>query len=280
MKIRVKKDLKVDLSTLIRIERKGLLPRLIVHERFEKQVKWTLRILTIIGVASSLVSINEWYISFSLAILLLLIEQFFEKTVFEYTSFVIMPLPEFEIDHTQWLTNAFLIPHNGHNDQFCHIGPAFKDRDYAINFFTYLTNWNWESFIDDENVIVVSIILEPDSRYTMYIYSNPSKRQLDKIFKEDANRNNLSKYGKQQQQLFTQMIFWKTLVYHEDYFIHQFITKQPTDQKFYFMPAVLPKVPEGEIEYLFEYAIEKFQYRLKHRGNITNNDIEYYFKPQ
>ena len=279
MKIRVKKNLKVELNTLIRVEWKGWLPQLIVHERFESQVKWTLRILTLIGIASSLISIDDWYVGLGVSVLLLFIEQFFEKTIFEYTSFVLMPLPDFDIDHTQWLTNGFMIPQTIDNDHLCYIGPTFKDKEYAISFFNYLTKWNWDSFIDDENVIVVSIILEPNSEYTMYIYSNPNKRNLDKIFKEDAEKKKLSKYGKKQQQLFTQMIFWKKLVYKEDYFIHQFLTEQPTNGRFYFTPSVLPKTSKESIEFLFEYAILKYGFKLKKRSDVNKNDIEYYCKP-
>lgn len=279
MKIRVKKNLKVDLSTLIRIERKGWLPILIIHERFEPYIKWTLRILTFIGIASSLISIDDWCINLGLAVLLLLTEQFFERAIFEYTSIVMMPLPDFNIDHTQWCTNGFMIPETIDEDHLCYMGPTFKDREYAISFFNYLTKWNWDSFIDDENVIVVSIILEPNSEYTMYIYSNPNDRNLNKIFKEDAERKKLSKYGKKQQQLFTQMIFWKKLVYRESYFIHEFLTKQPTEGRFYLTPSVLPKTEHDKIEFLFEYAILKYNYKLKERSAVNKNDIEYYCKP-
>jgi len=279
MKIRVKKNLKVELNTLIRIEWKGWLPQLIVHERFESQVKWTLRFLTLISVASSLFSIDDWYIGSGVAVLLLIIEQFFEKTIFEYTSFVLMLLPDFDIDHTQWLTNGFVIPKNIDNENLCYIGPTFKDKEYATSFFNYLTKWNWDSLIDDEDIIVVSIILEPNSEYTMYIYSNPNKRNLDKIFKEDAKKKKFSKYGKKQQQLFTQMIFWKKLVYKEDYFIHQFLTVQSTKGRFYFTPSVLPKTPQEPVEFLFEYAILKYGFKLKKRSDVNKNDIEYHCKP-
>lgn len=279
MKIRVKKNVKVDLNTLIRIERRGLLPVLIVHERFERPIKWLLRTFAAIGIATSLLTIDDWFLNIGFAILLFLIEQFFERAIFEYTSFYLIPLPDFDIDHTQWQTNGFIIPQNIDDNHLCYVGPTFRDREYAVSFFNYLTKWNWDSFIDDENVIVLSIVLEPNSEYTMYIYSNPSKRNLDEIFKKDAEKKKFSKYGKKQQQLFTQMIFWKKLEYNENYFIHQFLEKQATKGKFYFVPSVLPKAPQESIEFLFEYAIVKYGFKLKKRSDIDKSDLEYYCKP-
>lgn len=277
MKITIKGNIRVALKTLIRVDWKHGIPKLTIHERFETKVKWILRLLTIIGIITSIISINTWYLSLGLAVLLLVIEQFFERASFEYTTMVLMPLPDFEIDYTQWKTCGFMIPHTVGEDNLCYMGPSFLNRDYAIKFFSYLTKWNWDSSIDDENVIIVSIVLEPDSKYTMYMYSNPGRRSLDLIFKKDAKMNELSKYGKNQQKLFTQMIFWKTLAYNEDYLIHQFLTKQKPDGRFYFTPSVVPQSLNQEPEFLLDSAILKFGYKRKNREELNKKDVEYYF---
>jgi len=49
MKIKIKDRLKIELNILIRLEFKRFVPTLIVHERFEKYVKWTIRVITLIG---------------------------------------------------------------------------------------------------------------------------------------------------------------------------------------------------------------------------------------
>jgi hypothetical protein len=54
MKIKVR-NWKVDLSTLFRVEWRKPFPKIVIHEKFEKYVKWTLRILTVIGIGTSLV---------------------------------------------------------------------------------------------------------------------------------------------------------------------------------------------------------------------------------
>jgi hypothetical protein len=279
MKIKIRNRFKVELNTLLRIEFKGIVPKLIVHERFEKHIKWIIRIITLIGIATSVITIDKWYLALSLATLILIIGQFFERTAFEYTTMVLMPIPDFAIDYSQWKTNGFMLPHVVSEEDRCYMGPSFKDRDYAISFFNYLKKWNWDRDIDDENIIVVSIVMEPDSRYTTYIYSNPGRKSLDTIFHKEEQNNKLSKYGKRQQKLFMQMIFCKTLDYREDYFIHQFLTKQSPNGKFYFIPSVVPKNPGEAVELLYEHGIVKYQYKLRQRSEINKNDIENYLKP-
>jgi hypothetical protein len=279
MKIKIKGGLKVELNTLVRLQWKGWLPMLTIHERFEKPVKWILRILTFIGIATSLVTIDEWYLSLGLALILLGVEQFFERAVFEYTTIVMLPLPDFDIDYSQWKTNGFRIANVVTEEIQSYMGPSFVSRDYAIRFFNYLMSWNWDSNIDDENSIVVSIVIEPNEKYTTYIYSNPQNKKLDIIFNQQAKQNELSKYGKQQQKLFTQMIFYNTLDFKPGYFIEQFLNRQSPNQKFNFVPSVLPNQHGQEPEFLYDYAIVKFGYRLKNRNQIGKNDVEYYLKP-
>lgn len=279
MKIKIKRNIKVELSTLVRLRWNGLLPVLIIHEKFEKPLKWILRILTIIGVATSLISIDKWYWSLSLSLVLLGIEQFFERAVFEYTTLVMIPLPDFDIDYSQWKTNGFLIANVVNERIYSYMGPSFESKEYAVRFFTYLMSWNWDSNIDDDNSIIVSIVIEPNEKYTTYIYSNPQNKNLDRIFSQQAKKNELSKYGKQQQKLFTQMIFYNTLDFKAGYFIEQFLNKQSPNQKFYFVPSVIPNQKGNEPEFLYEYAILKYEYRLKNRNQVKKNDVEYYFKP-
>lgn len=54
-----KGDWEINSKSFINIEwRKGM-PKLIVHEKYESAVKWTLRILTVIGIATSAITL-EW----------------------------------------------------------------------------------------------------------------------------------------------------------------------------------------------------------------------------
>jgi hypothetical protein len=279
MKVKVNDHLKVELNTLIRLELKGYVPQLIIHERFEKYVKWIIRIITLVGIVTSVVTISKWYFALSLSILIFLIGQFFERTAFEYTTMVVLPFPDFEIDYSQWKTNGFMLPHVVSNENRCYMGPSFQDKSYAINFFKYLMQWNWNNNVDDGNRIIVSIVIEPNSKYTTYIYSNSGRKSLDIAFEEAAIENKLSKYGKSQQKLFTQMIFCKTLEYRENYYIHEFLAKQGPTGQFYFTPSVVPQEVNTAPEFLFDYSIVKFQYKLRNRNEIKEHEAENILKP-
>ena len=107
MKIKLGKW-KIDTSTIVRIEWHKPFPKLILHEKYEKFIKWILRILTLIGIATSIITLPPVY-SLLLSIALLLIEQFFERTVFEYSIFYVFNFPDFEIDYSQWTTSGYFL---------------------------------------------------------------------------------------------------------------------------------------------------------------------------
>lgn len=276
MKIKVGKW-KVDLSTLIRVEWRKPFPKIVIHEKFEKYVKWTLRILTAIGIGTSLVSLPPVY-SLLLSIGLFLIDQFFEKILFEYTVFIVQPFPDFKIEYDQWLTNGYLLPNPQYKEQynlFNHFGPAYKDKQYAIKFFTYLKSWNQDSDNDVDNNICLSFVLEDDNSYSTYLYANPKRKWLDEMFNEYREGIKYEKYGKNQQSMVMQMIYWKNLKLVDSSFFPKFIEDQKSDEKFYFVPFYLDNDRPTPIE---ELKITKYKYQIRKRQDLTENDIEYYHK--
>ena len=72
MKIKLE-NWEIDTSTFVRIEWHKPFPKLVLHEKYEKIVKWILRILTLIGIATSIITLSPVY-SLLLSIALLLIE--------------------------------------------------------------------------------------------------------------------------------------------------------------------------------------------------------------
>jgi hypothetical protein len=97
-------------------------------------------------------------------LVLLGIEQFFERVLFEYTIFIVQPFPDFEVEYDQWFTNGYLFPNPDYQEE-CdlkyHFGPTYKDREYAINFFQYLMAWNQVTNLsnDLDNNICISFVL-------------------------------------------------------------------------------------------------------------------------
>lgn len=277
MKINIGNNIKVELSTIIRLEWRNYLPVLIVAERFENYVKWTLRIIAGIGIGTSVLSINSKLCNLVLALLISGVEQFLERIVFEYTTIALIPPPDFEIDTSQWEVNAFMIPEIKTARDFCFIGPTYTDKDYAVKFFNYLKSWGSSSKDDKGSNIVLSFIFEPNKKYTTYIYPNLSKQNLDKYFKQIEISNQLEKYGKQQQKLVINYLFWKTLPLEEKSFVRVFIDFIKPGEKFVFTPSYLNKKNKDKVEFIFTSQIIMFDYKYKNRRDLTKNDIEFYY---
>lgn len=221
IKIKISRNLYVNLNSLLRVKWLKYYPVLIVHEKFERSVKWILRIIAVIGIGTSVLTIGQWYLSLGLTIIITLIEQFFEKSVFEYTTMIFQIPPPFDIDYEQWKSNGFLIPKNTQGKDLPHFGPAYQDESYAVKFFTYLRTWiNNNSNDDIENNLVISLIIEPGDEYTTYIYANPARKRLEPLFKILAEENKYEKKGKKQQKFIAQSIFWHTLDFKDGYLIN------------------------------------------------------------
>lgn len=275
MKIKIGNELYVELRTLIRVEWRGFFPTLVVHEKFEKWIKWILRSLAFIGIATSVVSIDKWYYSLMLSILIFLVEQFFERTIFEYTTLVVQPFPDFNIDYSQWKTNGFMLAQS--KTDLSYIGPAYQEAEYAKNFFKYIKSWNSDNDEDKDNNIVLSFVLEPNEKYSTYIYPNMNSRKVDKLFKKEAKTNAVKKYGKRQQQLLAQMIFWHTLPFKEGSFIKTFLKMYGPQDSFYFISHAVP-TDNRPMQSFTENYILKHSYKLSKREELTTEDIEFHFK--
>lgn len=276
MKLKVG-DWELDNKTLFRIEWRKTFPKVILHEKFENKVKWTLRILAAIGIGTSLISLPPLY-SLLLSIGLLLVEQFFEKILFEYTVFTVQPFPDFEIEYNQWLTNGYLFPnpeYKGKYELFNHFGPAYKTKEFATNFFTYLKSWNQDNDDDKDNNICLSFVLEDDKSYTTYLYANPKRKRLDTMFNEYRENTKYEIHGKNQQSLVMQMIYWKNLELLDTSHFPKFLQDQPDKGKFYILPFYMNNGRPIPIE---ELKISKYQYQLKHRKDLTKNDIEFHYR--
>lgn len=268
---------KVDSKSLVRLQWKKYYPKLIVHEKFEKPVKWVLRILTVIGIATSFLTLPYWG-GIIMTFVLFGIEQFLERTLFEYSVMILQPFPDFEIEYDQWLTNGYLLLNpeiENHDGYLNYFGPAYADKDYAIKFFNYIRSWNQDNDKDEENNICISFIIESDVSYSTYLYANPDRKWLDPMFSEYQKSMQLEKYGKQQQSMVMQMVFWKNLKMKQGMFFHQFREQQKNDEPFYFVPFYLENGNPIPVQ---ELRVWKTDYKIKGRSELTPNEIEFYHK--
>ncbi len=267
---------RIDSKTLIRLEWDNCIPKLIIHEKYENIVKRILRTLSIIGIATAFITL-PYVTGIIVTLSICIIEQFFERTVFEYSIAYLFPLPDFEIQYDQWKTSGYFIINNkallneGHSN---HFGPAYEDKDYAIKFFNYLREWNDDENVDDENNICVSLIIESETRYTTYFYPNSNKKELEGYFSKYKEKMALEKYGKRQQQMIFQMIFWKPNQQQGPFF-KEFISDLNISTEFFFVPFYLSNGSPVIIE---ELKVLKNNIKVKKRSEVTVTEIEYHYK--
>lgn len=280
MKIKISNRLAIDSRTIIRVEWRKFHPVLTVHEKYEKHLKYTLRIIAFLGIASSLIAFDTWYASLVFSITIFLVEQFFERTIIEFTTMVFQLPPGFEVDYDQWKTNGFIIPREEIREDLAHFGPSYMDEEYANKFFDYLRSWiDNGSFDDTHDDLIVSLVLEPNEEYTTYIYANSKRERLNHMFQFLGKEQELEKYGKQQQRLFMQMIYWNTLDFKDGYIIKKFLDFHKSDDSYFFTPSVIQ--PFGlPTKFITEKSIKKHHLKVRKREEINNLDMEFFFLPE
>jgi len=265
---------KISFKSLISIRWQSHLPRLIIHEKYEKFVNWFLRILTVFGIISSLITFPIWYITLLFAIVLFLIEQFFEKSIFQYTSIYVQPMPDFKYDPEEWKGMAFSFPQDPDQKLLNIVGCAFATEEYAHKFFKLLKAWNYGEDEDKDNNIYLSFIVESEKEYSVYLYPNPERKTVDQFFEKAEDSQKYEKYGKEHQKLIMHKVFCKIFPYRGNSQLKIFIEKQSFDQPFWLKPFIMKE--NGQIEMVFnENAILKYHYKFKNRYELNKSEYEY-----
>jgi len=268
-------DWNISLKSLISFKWEKGLPRLVVHEKYEKKVKWLLRILTCIGILSSILAFPVWYFSLSFALFLFLVEQFFERAIFQYTSIYVQPMPEFKYKPDEWKGMSFAFPRDPDPKLLNIVGCAFRSRDYGIAFFNLIKSWNYNETEDKVNNICFSFIVENENEYSTYLYPNPERETVRSFFDTVEQEQKLEKYGKQHQQLIMHMVFCKIFPYGETAQLKAFTKIQSKDRPFWLKPFIMDD--GGHIEMIQDAEpILKYHYKFKRRSELTKKEIEYH----
>jgi hypothetical protein len=124
-----KRNWPVFIKSLISIRWTGWHPQLRLIEKYEPIVKWPLRILALLSIISSIFIFPSPFEALGFAIVVLLIQQFFEKSVFVYTTMYVQPMPEFEVEKKEWTAMGYAFPDPPAPDRPNLMGPAFASAD-------------------------------------------------------------------------------------------------------------------------------------------------------
>lgn len=245
-------------------------PRLVIHERYENIVRWLLRVLTVVGVASSVISF-PWFISLALSIFLLAIETFFERSVFQFITIFVQPIPEWNGD--EWLGLVFLIP-QVIGSGTPKIGLLFRRKEYAETFFKVVRSWNYDQSIDYGNNICISIILDNDeANYFAFIF--PSyERQSISIARMTADRAMLEKRQlKEQRQLIVSIMICKEFPNPPTSSFRKFQQAYSAGQAYFLSSFSYETNFPSEITE--SGAVTKYHLKIKKLSELSQEDIEY-----
>lgn len=277
MKIR-KGNWRISIRSLIRIEVNNYIPKIIIHEKFENKVKWILRILSVIGIATSFFTF-DYSTGIVITIFIFIVEQFLERAIFEYSIFFVPNFPDFKIEYEQWLSTGYYVLNAEEryhllDGLYSYMGPLYKDKEYAENFFNFIKSWNNGEDKDLNNLINISIIHENQNKYTMYLYPNYSQEKLNNYFSKYKEALALKKFGKKQQELVFQFIFWHNNLNKGDFF-YRFIEDFQISKTFYFAPFYFE---DNQLKTIEKLRIEKYHIKIKSRAELKSNEIEYIYK--
>jgi hypothetical protein len=268
------KDWEPWLKGKVRVRWQKHLPRLVLLEKYEKRVKWALRVLTLVGIGTSLLTLPSWYVSLGVAVLLVLVEQFLEKSVFCYTSLYVQPLPGFAVKPDEWLGMVYMYPPNTGPEGLNGVGLAFKTTEYAADFFNLLRAWNYGQDEDTNNNICLSFIIENEDAYSVYLYPSVERESI-RHFQEECERGGrLNKPGKEHFPLIMQMVFHKMLPYSDACHVNAFVHHQKAGQPFWLVACALQE--DGSAKVMERIgALIKHTFKYKRRCDLTKTDWEY-----
>lgn len=272
-----KGDWKISLRSLVSVRWQRGIPRLRVHEKYETAVKWIMRVLTLVGIASALVSMPP-LAGVVLAVVLLAIEQFFERAVFEYTTIYVLPMPDFAFDSASWIEMAYALPADpdGYSDatlpSYCML--VFDNYDQAAGVMRLLRAWASGPHGDDVDNLVVSFIWEEFGGYSVYVYPDLERRELERVFEETRLLQIEEKLTKQQQGL---VMFFKLGKYFSGgshLRLDAFLSRQTkTDAPFLFGSCVKGAGEYNPVDDAGWIVVSK--YRVLDRASVPETAVEW-----
>jgi hypothetical protein len=140
---------------------------------YRRRITWILRVATVAGLGLSFAAVPGYW-AFGASLLLLMLEQFLERSVFIYSSIHVQPMPTFEYEPAKWESVAYIqLKRDGR--LFGHaLGLVFTDLAYARQFFELLRAWNLGESADRDNNIRISFIRDQDSHF-LWLYPSPER---------------------------------------------------------------------------------------------------------
>jgi len=245
-------------------------PQLRMPAGLKPYMNWTLRLLTGVGLISSLIAIPIPILSFGFAVALLGIEQFLERTGFAYAIIYMQPFPTFRYEPEMWAAMGYAFPED--REALSVVGPAFRSEEFANQFCSLLRSWNYGQKIDQDNNVCISFIIESPDLYSVYIYPNPRRVSVTEFFDEAEESLDPSQTY---DHLVVQPVFARSFS-RQDAMLDQFLESQRERVQFWLRPFSLRNNETPEMLWDIE-PIGKAHLKFRQREELSGNDVE--FKP-
>jgi hypothetical protein len=259
------------LSGIVSVRFERWIPRLVIIDKFERPVKYSLWIVTAVAIISSVFVFPRWYYALACAIVLFALQQFLQRVVFQYVSIYIQPLPAFKFDVADWTAMAYGFPEKrGVVPDI--VTPAFRTAEIAKQFMELLRQWNNGEDEDREDNIRVSLVFETEDKYRCFIYPNPQRARV-KEFHESIKSTDAKHRGKEHLKLVVQMMFMRTFPYDSTSSVVTFIQVHREGDAFDIRPAVWNG---GALTIMSDIPpITKWHIKIRERSDLEPSDLEY-----
>lgn len=162
---------RVSLKQQVRFELEGWKPKVVLDERYESFVVWGSRIVTLLGIFTSLLLIPPPF-SVIISLALALLDLFFERTALMVQSMFVQPIPE-KWDSDSWQGNLY-----HYDDQMWGVGLLFDNEEIARVALETIRAWNYDEDVDRDKNVEMSFVEMNDGGYMTYLYPSDERESL------------------------------------------------------------------------------------------------------
>jgi len=267
----------------VRVEIRNRIPTMVLHSKYESNIKWLLRTITLVAVLSSVVSL-AWYLSLVLAAFLVAVEQILERIVFKFGILYVQPLIEWRSE--EWLGMTFGFP-VGKGPLI--VGMFFRSQEYARELFQRIKTWNYDQDEDHDDNIRISFIIESNSEYSTYVYPSLERKSI-KLFKEKVQEEVVGKSEtKESEMLITSPVICKSFGHLPNSNFSKFRSLYKAGDPYlfgaYYVRSKVPELEEGRpfldkkravVPVSGVAPVMKYHLKIADRSKLTKRDLEYH----
>jgi hypothetical protein len=242
-----------------------------LNEKRERQVRWSIRAFTLIGVVASGLSL-VWYLSLILSVLLVTLAGFLERTLFYYSTLYVDALMS-NYNPDEWKATLFMrIGDDSTGFKQWTVGLVFLTKEYAIDFFNTLYQWNGREDLEQQDLRLTFLIDE--NSYFVYLYSDPEKDRFQLFKNKVEEEKKFEKFGKEHFPIIMQMMICKRFEITNQFPLGIFLEDQP-EIKDFFLGAFLWN--NGRPEPVLDvHPITMTRCKAVIPKDLTPNDQEYF----